>query len=493
MAATASDNNLKIFFQGTFIAGCGALALGVINYLIRRHLELNLPKAEYGFLYGVFALIMVFLAFLDLGLGQGGTIMMSRRLAAGDRHGAAGIYSLVFYVKLGGGILLFLALLAASPWLVDVYYRYPAGRTAFVLAALLVIFQALETCPGAALDALKMFGLKSFLQGAKIALILAGVMIWVPARGLNGAAAVFSGASLLMLMVAAAVLAGKCNIRLMPRSTLQRDDLTEIWRLCRWVALSMTGLTLITYTDTLILTWLRSLEDVALYNTALPIAQMLQVLNVIPGVFIPIVAELWHRGDPAAIRRLCGTATILLLMVAWATLTGTLLLGRDLITILFSDRSVAAAPALVILAVGMPLSALANFFMSALNAGHAAGKASGIIVIGVVANIVLNLLLISWLGIAGAALSTAGSYLLIGLLNFQALRRTLPGEIVPRRDFIRVMTVGIIISTVAWLAAGKLNGLAATLGVTMVLLLIMAALWWPVLARAYAAFRRRGT
>jgi O-antigen/teichoic acid export membrane protein len=64
-----------------------------------------------------------------------------------------------------------------------------------------------------------------------------------------------------------------------------------------WVAVSTAGISSIYYLDTLCLTLLRSLDEVAIYNIALPLMQIAQCLMVFPVVFTPIAAEMWAKGD----------------------------------------------------------------------------------------------------------------------------------------------------------------------------------------------------
>ncbi|MDD3119420.1 MAG: oligosaccharide flippase family protein [Victivallales bacterium] len=485
-----NKNHLVILLQGTIISLIGTVVLGLGNFLIRRHLQGNLPPRDFGFLYAAFSLVTVFLALLDFGLGQSGTIMMSRRFTAGDNDRAERIYSLMFYLKLGCGIAMFLLFLIFAPLLVNYYYRYPSGLTAFILVALLLIFQSLETCPAAVMDSLKAFGLKNLLQSLKVVAIFMAVWLLIPRFGIDVAAGIFSAASLLALAVSLLALRRWKRIRLQSWSRLKRDDALDMWRLCRWVALGAAGMTLIGNADTLLLTWLRGLVEVGIYNVALAIAQIVQLLSVLPIVFTPIVAELWHHRAEAEIGRICALMTTILFIIFWAVLIGTVLLGGDVLELAFNTAARAGAAPLLVLCAAAPLLAAANFFLSALNAGRGAGKAAALIAVGVVADLVLNLLLIPPFGLVGAALATTLSYGVIAAMSFSALRRELPSLSLPRRDLIMTGIAGALGLGAAIPAARAGWSIAANFGMAAGLLLVYTGLVAPVWWRLYRQARR---
>ncbi len=480
-----AKSHFQVFLQGSFVSLTGAVVLGVFNFLIRIHLQAALTPAEYGFLYSVFALVTVFLAFLDLGLGQSGTILMSRCFAAGDKVRAESVFSLVFYLKLVCGTVVFLGFMALAPFLLNSYYQYPEGGAAFIAVSLLLVFQSLETCPSSALDSLKSFGLKNLLQGGKIVLIFLGVWIMIPRFGLNVAAGIFSAASLIFLAVALVVLYGLKRVRLLLWTRLERGGASEMWRLCRWVALGTAGLTLIGNMDTLVLTRLRGLEAVGLYNVALPIVQILQLLSVLPIVFTPIVAELWHKKAEAQIGGICAMLSGLMFVVFWAVLIGAVILGRDAIALTFGRDAVGAADALVILSAGVPFLASANFFMSALNAGNAAGRVAAIIFAGVCLNLVLNLILVTGMGIEGAALATSVSYMVLGVAGYRSLRHMLPTLRLPGRDMLTVAGIGMVCLIAALGLRSYAGGLLINLGGTALLLTVYGLVILPVILRFY--------
>lgn len=76
-----NKRHLKSFLRGSVVSMIGVVSMGIMNYLIRRTLALNLSEIDYGFFYSAFALVMIVMVFLDLGLTQSTVILMSKSFA----------------------------------------------------------------------------------------------------------------------------------------------------------------------------------------------------------------------------------------------------------------------------------------------------------------------------------------------------------------------------------------------------------------------------
>ena len=84
---------------------------------------------------------------------------------------------------------------------------------------------------------------------------------------------------------------------------------------------------------------------------------------------------------------------------------------------MFKEEYAVGATALTWLWAGMIFFAIGNVCTRTLNAGHAQRSVAGIVIICVVANFVLNILLIPRYGTAGAAAATSISYVLLAIIS----------------------------------------------------------------------------
>jgi len=178
--------------------------------------------------------------------------------------------------------------------------------------------------------------------------------------------------------------------------------------------------------DTIMLTWLTNLKEVALYNIALPIMQIFQSLIIFPTVFIPIASTLWQQGNKKQIGELTNGFITLITFLCWGIFIFTMILGKDIITILFSTRYTDASTALVILCVGIAFFALSQFFIGTLNSIEKTKQSALIILVGLIINLTLNYILIPILGLNGAATATAISYFIVSIISYIQLRHNIP-------------------------------------------------------------------
>lgn len=203
------------------------------------------------------------------------------------------------------------------------------------------------------------------------------------------------------------------GIALLPFKTIKFSEFKNIFELSSWIAVSTAGLSAMYYLDTLCLTWLAGLHAVAVYNIALPIMQIAQSFFVFPVIFTPFVVEMWQNKDYAGIRRTCLIGSLLMFLTLPVFLFVGIYFAPDIITLLFSAKFVAAAPAITILWCGMVFYSIAGFNISALNSGNRQKSVAYMVIFCVIINFVLNIILIPRLGYNGAAIATAASYVIM--------------------------------------------------------------------------------
>ncbi|MDD5698070.1 MAG: polysaccharide biosynthesis C-terminal domain-containing protein [Victivallaceae bacterium] len=409
-----NKTDLKSFFRGSAVSMLGVGILGILNYFIRRTLSLNLSEIDYGFIYSAFALVMIIMVFLDLGLGQSLIILLAKNFAENNLHSARKVFTLTFMVKMLLALGVFMIMGALSPDLTRLYFKYPGSSVLLALIFLLIPVQTLESALLCVITARKAFFIQNLLMNMKMFIVLAGILSTVRVFGVK-AWIIGTVAASAAVTGLAFRLAKSYGISLLPVRSIEFAGLKNIFLLSSWIAVSTAGISVMYYMDTVCLTCLSGLEAVALYNIALPIMQIAQSFFVFPAIFTPFVAEMWQKQDYAGIRHACIFASLAMLL----TLPVFILVGNyfapDIITFLFSEKYVAAAPAVTVLWAGMVFFAVAGFNINALNAGGRQKTAAVMVIICVLVNLILNVLLVPRFNYLGAALATAGSYVLMAV------------------------------------------------------------------------------
>ena len=470
---------MKVFLWGSFVSLLGAVLIAVLNYLVRRYLANTFSIGEYGFLDSVFSSLTILLAVIDLGMTQAGTILIAKNRAGNRPLRANSIYSFILLAKTSFGTAIYLILALLSSFLVVHYYKFPAGQTIFLIVALLLIFQSAETVCMSAMDSAKAFGIKNLLQSAKILLIFLGIVCFSAQYGLVFAAGMFPACALLSFIAAYIILSRKFGLKASPEITFNLRTFKHTWDLSRWTAVGLVGLTAISNMDQQLLTWLSNLERVGLYNIALPIAQIMQPLIILPVVFMPIVAELWQHGRKEEIAKLTEAITAVLFILLWVTMITLLPLAKFIISLLFGSQFTEAGTALTILCTGTIFFAAASFYISALNASGAARQGAVILIGGAIFNIICNAIMISLWNINGAATATALSYLFICMASYFVLHRKIPIHM-PLKSVLYIAFSGIIMTVAAAWLYGQKFGLPGMLAGTLLLDGMLALLLTPV-------------
>ena len=171
------------------------------------------------------------------------------------------------------------------------------------------------------------------------------------------------------------------------------------------------------YTDIVTLGFFVSSSDVGIYRTAsqcaLPIGFALQTINMVVG---PNVARLHAAKDRRELQALVTWSARLAMAIALPAAIVLILAGGAVLTLFFGPSYAAGHWALAIIAVGQLANVAAGPVGLVLNmSGHERDAMYGIAV-GAGVNAGLNLALIPWIGIVGAAIATT-----VGLVTWNLL------------------------------------------------------------------------
>ncbi|MCJ7479051.1 MAG: flippase [Candidatus Nanohaloarchaeota archaeon QJJ-7] len=176
--------------------------------------------------------------------------------------------------------------------------------------------------------------------------------------------------------------------------------------------------------DVLMMGWLKESVQVGVYEVAFAVAGVLPLfLSSLKYMFLPVISELYGKGDLGEILELYRTSTRWIFTLVLPLFAGMLIFPSEILNVLFGQSYTAGALALAILSIGY-------FFHVAVGpAGNillASGKTRlllfGMLVLTVV-DVVLNLFLIPRYGMVGAAIAmTSGLLAGNAVLLFLAVR-----------------------------------------------------------------------
>ncbi len=171
---------------------------------------------------------------------------------------------------------------------------------------------------------------------------------------------------------------------------------------------------LLTRTDTLMLGYFRSSYEVGLYGAAYPLASgMLLVLSSFGFMFLPLASRLDANDKRSEIDAIYKLTTKWIYIVTFPLFLTFVVFSSDVLAVIFGGEYAQAGFALSILAVGFFTSAAFGRNRETISA---LGFTTWVFIanaLAFVVNVVLNLLLIPRYGIAGAAVTSALSFIVL--------------------------------------------------------------------------------
>ena len=200
-----------------------------------------------------------------------------------------------------------------------------------------------------------------------------------------------------------------------------RQGLRELVPYCKYTGLLIVGDTIFNETDTLMLGYFVTAEEVGTYRVAWTYVMVITFLNIAAGsVLFPKLSRLSQPGD---VGRFLGECTPMLLGMCLLTVPYAAFVYFWLPW--FDNRYAAALPLFYVLYVGLVFDLVAGSLSLALFSLDRPGILAGVSVLKIVVNILANLVLISLYGVLGAAIATLITRVLGGVIYLVALRRAL--------------------------------------------------------------------
>lgn len=430
-------NYKSLAIKGSITALLGSLLAALLGYLIRRVLAQNPDQTAVGLFCAVFALINLFNLIRNPGITDAFTVLYQSKKDQDKLITTAASIQLTFSF-ITSIILLALAIPLGK-------YYFKNEQAPLLLVVLLIYYflfsvQSIYTELMRAQKKIASFAIVELIRNL-ITLILL-VLLFTKTKSAIAIGVAYSGAVLLM---------SGFMIRKFP---LVKPDLKLAKQLITFgipVALAGLGYTILAYTDTLVLTWLRPLQDVALYtNGAMPMAIYLMLpAQAIVAILSPIVAELWHSEKKEmlmqGIQLMNKYFYMLIIPLAFVMLA----FPEIVLNLLFGPGYVSASKALQILSIGMIAYSFGYINSNVLISIKKPKLTAIAVAIAAVINLVLNFVLIPKYGITGAAASTMICYFAMSVFTILSLHIHL-GQVINLKQWTAITISAILfITTVA--------------------------------------------
>ena len=462
---------LRRIVKGSGLVLLGTIMSLVLNFFSKVVLARGFSVSDYG----VFNLAIAILSFLGLLVALGLPEGVAREVSyyrVKDPGRVESIVSVSFFLALVAGVAGGVSLFFASGVLAG-FLRVPMLSFALRVLSFALPFQALLTL---VISVARGFGRvreKIFFQDIGVSLFWLLGLLFVYFLGLPFRYVFVAYVAAYALSLA--VLLAYERSRGLLGLGLGFDPGLAARLLSFSLPLLFTGIMgfVMNWTDTLMLGYLRGPRAVGVYNAAAPLARLLTVpIGVAGFIFLPVVSELYARGEMSELRRVYQVVAKWLFLASLPLFATYVLFPGLVVSVVFGARYIGGSVALVVLSLGFIFHVLMGLNGMSLVALGETRLVALYNLVAALLNVVLNAALIPVYGIVGAAVATTASYMLGNVL---ATLRLYKGYGVQPfyANYVKTLAIGFVLLAVfKLLSVRALNVFSALSWVTIYLVLL---------------------
>ncbi|HJX05681.1 MAG: hypothetical protein A2V69_00300 [Candidatus Portnoybacteria bacterium RBG_13_40_8] len=421
-------------FRGTVIVSLFTALAYLAGYFTRIFLARVITPEEYGLFYSVFTLFLFLCVFVDLGYGAALVKFVSEFLAKKNKYLVNKTISYFVAINIILGLFISGLLLALNGSLSQYYFKTSEVIPLIILFAFILILNSLygifQTVFQAFQDMFR-YGLLYFLNKFLFLALCIILFYFGALRGVFLPGVAYLLTIFLLVLLFAASFHRKIKTFRLNQAKLKnrRFDKRLFLRMTHFALpnlLTVLSSTFIGYIGALILVSMVPMAMVGVYNAVLPTVLILSQLGgVIATVFFPMLSELWAKREYLRLKQ--GVSMIyrycLLLLMPFSIVA--LFFANHILKIFFGDSFSNGATALQILVPGMIFLTLAQINFSVLNGIGKPKEITKIVVFAAAFNTVTNIILIPFMGINGAALTTTLSYLIMLVWSYILVQKNI--------------------------------------------------------------------
>ncbi|MDI6737841.1 MAG: flippase [Nanoarchaeota archaeon] len=447
------DNNKPI---NTLVMGAGMLFIGILfskamYYVYRMLVARFLGPESYGQLSLGFAILGISVAFVTGGIPVAVSYYVAYYSGKEDERRIKGTITSALRMSLPISIFVAVLLFTFSDFISIHFFKNIQLGFIFKVFSVILPFACLTTIFQNILNGLRRIKYIIFIKyfSESIILLLSTVAFLILGFGLKGAvyAYVISGVSSFLLF---AYVIEKKVFPLVKTKVVSIKNYREIifysWPLIFIQAIA--GIAV--WIDSIGIGYFMNDKSVGIYNSAVPIASLIYIIpTALTALFMPVIINLYAQKKTTQIKTIY-KQTIRWTLLANTPFIGIIILFPDyLIKVFFGEIYTPASTALIILALAFfcqYLFLVSHYLLATL-------KRTKLMLcntlISTAVNIFLNIILIPRMGINGAAMATAISLLLMGLL-LCVEAKLLFGVVHFDKDFYKPILALVLSSVALW-------------------------------------------
>ncbi len=417
----------------------------LIGYFVRLILTRNITPEEYGMFYSAISLFGLFAIFKELGLNHALVKYVSEYRVKKQYGIIKGIMYIVFSLQFLTSIIVAILFWIFADYLAANYFH--TEKAAIIIKILAVMFMVFP------LENIFRYSFQGFQKMQLYALVefmrMLAIVIFVSILFYMGFGYLAPPYAYTISYIVLPLIFSYFFIKMFPdffkiKKRISKALAMKLIKFGLPVMLALVGAVVLQYTDTVIITYFRTLKEVGLYQVAVPTSNLLLYFTyALSAVVLPLSSELWAKGHKEKLQKgmelLYKYSFIVMIPAAMALFS----YPELALKLLFGPEYVQASPVLQILSIGAIIYTIAFVNNNALSGiGHPKLNTQ-IILSAAIFNVISNIIFIPKYGIIGAALTTFASYLIILVLSSYHIRKFIKIKI-PWAEWASSVLAGLI-------------------------------------------------
>lgn len=426
------------------------------GYVTRLLIARNLTVEEYGLFYAVMALILFIGLFKDFGLG----VALAKFIAEFKVKREFGQIKSIIVIAAGSQILISIIIAALliifSKVIAEHYFHNIFASQILVIFALVLVARSITKLIGRILQGFQDMVKYAFVDIARTGIILAIIIIGFifVSKSLLIPSLAYLVAPFILLIIFLPALLSKFKAKV--KMNINRELIKKMFTFGIPVMIGTAGAVVMGYTDTLMLTFFSGLQQVGLYNAAMPTARLLTYFSsAVAAVVLPFASQLWTQKKYKVLSNGIELTHVYLVLIILPFALIMFSFPELILSILFGAEYGAAAIVLKILSLGIVFLAIATIGGQALSGIGKPKVFTKIILIVAGINVALNFVLIQMYGFVGAAIATVTCYVLMFVLVASQLGKfikfKLPLVKWAKTLFVALVLIGLSYWLKSWL------------------------------------------
>lgn len=426
-----------------------ALALlgSIFAYLVRILFSRTLSIESYGLFYAVFGLFNIAATYVDLGLGYAIVYFLPKYIKSQNYSKAWSIFAYGQLITLSASIAFSLVLILLAPFLSRSYFKVPGSEVLiYILCIYLISFTVIYSLTQVfgGMQKERYYSSIAFIRWF-ITLIFSSIFLVFGFSNVIYYAIALSAAHILTALVYLFLLFHKHKFLSNNRVSWDKPTLKEMFSKSLPVLLETIVYSLVVLGDNFFLTMFKGVGEVGVYNIIYPLASIpIMLINPLTTLILPLVSHLMEK-EKNQLQYLIDKLLQVIPFVGLYFGLFIVIFPSSTVRLIFGQKwtGLVEIP-LTVLSIGA-IAMLTSIILGAvtLGIGEAKKKLKATLFASLI-NISLNVLLISYYGALGAAITTSLFALILCFFFIKIIKRVIEVHI-PYLLYLKFAAFSIVV------------------------------------------------